>query len=219
MGTETRHLNIRYVSSESELLFQWAQRQSDDQYERGHDPYSGALMQAYLSIRKKTFPTYKGAVEFAQSENVEKGYAVAYKYGDNVGFPRTKSDFELVEKIKVMQKEMDCFHSDIRTRFMGSKSSSKKCVHCESTISKKSRKNVLATAARLADSSGKRANVQATDCPACGGNLLVTDTDKKRWTSLHERHNEAVKKHDALMQTAKKTATAWGYYIVAAVPS
>lgn len=219
MGTETRFINISFVASEQELLARWRILQTEDQYERGHDVYQGALTTARLSVSRKTFKTYKEAVAFAHEAEIDKGYAEAYKYGEGVGFPRTKADAELGEKIKAMQKEMDFFHTDILRRFLDSKSSSKKCAHCESIISKKSRKNVLATEARFARTSEQRMYGLVTDCPACGDNLLVTDTDKKRLASLTERHGAATKKYDAAFTVAKNTASAWGYYIVAAVPS
>lgn len=219
MGMEMCYLNVSDAVSKQELYAKWSIIQKDDERERGVDYYNGALTHADLSVSTKLFKTYKEAASFAQNTDLDKGDAVAYKYGEKPGFPRTKADLELVEKIKGMQKEVDFFHVDILKRFLDSKSASKKCAHCESVISKKSRKNVQVNAAKSAGRFEQRMYGEATDCPACGGNLLVTDTDKKRLVSLNTRHQEAVKKHDGALSAAKKTSPAWGYFIAAAVPS
>lgn len=220
MGMEMRYLNVCYASSEKELLGKWATIREDDERDRGEDPYNGSYAHAHLTVSTKSFNTYKEAAFFAQEADIDKGYAVAYKYGGKPGFPKTKADLELVERIRSMQLERDSFHVDILKRFLDSKSSSKKCAHCESVISKKSRKHVRSYSdTRESSSAALRLHTQATDCPACGGNLLVTDTDKKRLVSLTKRHQEAEGKHREALTAAKKNSPAWGYYIAAAVPS
>lgn len=220
MGTEMRYLNVSDAVSEQELRAEWASIQKDDERQRGIDPYNGALTHAHLSVSAKLFKTYKEAAAFAQEADINKGYAVAYKYGEKPGFPRTKADLELVQRIKTMQKERDSFHADILKRFLDSKSSSKKCEHCESVISKKACKHVHAySQSRASSSLDRQWYGEVTDCPACGGNLLVTDTDKKRLVSLTKRHQEAGTKYQVALTAAKKTSPAWGYHIAAAVPS
>jgi hypothetical protein len=221
MGTEIRYRNVSDVTSEKELFAKWAIIQEDDVRKRGEDSYNGAFTQVHLSVSRNLFKTYKEAVDFAQNRegDLNKGDAVAYKYGEKPGFPRTKADVELVERITVMQKELDYFYTDIVKRFIDSKSSSKKCAHCDSVISKKSRKHVAYSQTRSASIIERHAYGLVTDCPACGGNLLVTDTDKKRLESLTKRHREAVTKQQEALTSAKKNFPAWGYYIAAAVPS
>lgn len=219
MGTETRYFNLGDIVTEQELRARWSKMQDDDEHERGHDPYNGALTHADLRVSNKVFKTHRDASDFAHDADVGKGDAVAYKYGDKPGFPRTKADNELVERIACMQKEIDSFHVDIVKRFVDSKSSSKKCVHCDSVISKKSRQHIARSHGKASSVMDRHMFGEITDCPACGGNLLVTDTDKKRLESVTKRHREAVaKKHEALA-AAKKTSSAWGFVIVAATPS
>lgn len=218
MGTEMRYLNVGDAASEQELRARWATIQDDDRYERGADPYNGAFTEVDLRVSTKLFKTYKEAVDFAHAADISKRDAVAYKYGGKPGFPRTKAEVELVERIGVMKKERDGFYPDIVKRFLDSKSSSKKCAHCESVISKKSRMD-LRSCTQGRSMEERHLYGELTDCPACGSNLLVTDTDKKRLESLNKRLNEAVIKQQTALAAARKTSPAWGYYIAAAVPS
>ena len=228
MGTETRTFTFAKVKTESELRNQFKIQKSEDSYERGNGAYEGSLASINdLSIHRQSFATLEAARKFADNEFVEKRCAVALRYGDATkAFPYTEKDKALEAMVKKLDAELLTFENDILKRFVESKSASKKCTHCESVISKKSRERMAKEdfqreLNRIEGYFEKKDYIkERTSCPACGGNLLITDTDAKRKTSLETRQKEAAAK----LRSAKESFDAknkqeFGYLVIAACAS
>jgi DNA-directed RNA polymerase subunit RPC12/RpoP len=227
MGTDIREVTFSRCSSEQELFKRWRAAQQDSSYEVGHDSYSGSLANAHLSVsRHETFATLDAAFKFAnlESNGPDKREAIAYRYGDpSKVFPCTAKDRAVEEACTKLKQELDLFERSILLRFLASKSSSKKCSHCDSVISKKSRErlkhaNYAQQLQQLQGFERKDLIAEQTQCPACGHNLLMTDTDIKRRESLAKRVAEVTAKRHAAYQAFTAKSADYGYVVIAAVP-
>jgi hypothetical protein len=228
MGTTVRTFTLEGVANESELHQKYRALTQEDVHEHGHGHYQGSLSSIHgLTVSQKSFPTFDLARKVANNDFapiLSKGDAIAFKFGDSTkAFPNTAKDKALFELNKKLKHESITFENEILKRFVASKSSSKKCTHCDSVISKKSRErlakeNFLQTLDRM-DSYLDREDYKRmqSNCPACGGNLLVTDTDKKRKQSIEERLKESsVKLEKAKSDHELKIKQSYGYIILAA---
>lgn len=225
MGTETRTLDVENVGNWAELGKAWKELCRQDTYNRGHDTFNGSISHCDLELAQKKFPTHAAAANYLDSVNVEKRTALAVQYGSPVGaFPATQKEKELEKRLTDLQAELLLFEHEVLKRFVASKSASKKCTHCGSVISKKSRERMAAenfkeTYDRMDSGFDRRDYVrERTSCPACNHNLLMTDTDVKRKNSLIERVRKAEDQKRELLKTRKASAP-YGYLVCAACPS
>lgn len=222
MGTETRYLIFKDCTTRDSLIKAWRERVKEDQFDKGHGLYQGSIAHCDLSFHRNRFDTFERAEKLGHSIDVDKRQAVAIGYGQpEKAFPQKASDKKLVNDHATVEKGLENFDFEILQRFVAGKSSSKKCTHCDSVISKRSRQP-LARRPPTKDQeyfAYRDAIKELTSCPACGHNLLVTDTDKKRRESLEKRFKDLTAK----LAQAKKDFAAknppCGYFVVAACPS
>lgn len=225
MGAEYRTKVFEFCPSEAELRRRWSVAQREDQYERGHGAYQGSIGDTDLYVSRTTFKTFEDVQKFAQDQDIEKRSATAWRYGEGAPvFPATAKDRELEALVKKLSDELELFERSILLRFVQSKSASKRCTHCDSVISKKSREPLTRQDFRRTlstlDFIGQREYIaEQTNCPACGHNLLLTETDLKRRESLKTRHAEASKRLDKAKEDFKAKAKPYGYYVLACVPT
>jgi DNA-directed RNA polymerase subunit RPC12/RpoP len=229
MGAITRYVTFQRCPSEKELFRSWAATAEEDAYERGHESYSGSLHHAHLSVSRTAFKTEKEASQHADSDAVQdaqqKGTALAFRYGDpSKVFPLSAADKALVLRRTALQREFDEVENSVLKRFVASKSASKKCPHCDSVISKKSRvhlasENYAKKCERLKGFELRDYVHEQTACPACGYNLLLTDTDIKKRESLKVRLKDVSGKAHEAEQAFREKSEDYGYVIVAVVSS
>ena len=225
MGTTVKYFTLQGCSNESELQQNFRALKKDDLHDHGHAFYQGSLSSIHsFTISKKSFPTLDLARKSIDEDSVMKGDAIAFKFGDSTkAFPHSAKDKSLLDLNKKLKQESITFNNEILKRFVASKSSSKKCTHCDSVISKKSRerlsKESFTQNLDRMDSHFDREDYKRlqTSCPACGENLLITDTDKKRKQSIEERLKESsAKLEKAKADHEAKNNPSFGYIIVAA---
>lgn len=225
MGTETRTLDVENAGNWQELTKAWSDLCRQDTYNRGHDSYNGSISHCELELSQKKFPTREAASKYLDSVDVQKRTALAVQYGSPIGaFPATQKEKELEKRLTDLQTELLLFDHEVLKRFVASKSASKKCTHCGSVISKKSRERLAAenfkgNYDRMDSGFDRRDYIrEQTSCPACNHNLLMTDTDVKRKNSLVERARKAEEQKREIMKTRKAPAP-YGYLVTAACPS
>lgn len=227
MGAISRTFTFNFCASREELLKRWDRQQGEDVWDKGHGAYQGTIAHARLSISPRRFETLQAASNHADGEldHMSKGTAVAFYYGDGVPvFPATAKDRELVATVDKLTAELDNFELDILRRFVQSKSASKRCTHCDSVISKKSRERLvhgtyLARVNQLRDlRDALEEKRERTSCPACWNNLLTTDTDLKRRKSLEERLALVTDKLEAARKAFYAKSKPYGYYVAGMVP-
>jgi rRNA maturation endonuclease Nob1 len=147
-------------------------------YECGQGGYSGTLAEKYdLAFVRQDFKEEAEAEQYLE-ENAEKwGPALAVKVAEVHGlqrFPVTRADFTLQEKVQKLRANIDGFDKEVIERSRQQKAKNKACKKCYSQISLRA--------------------LESVDCPVCGGNLLITETDKKRRSRLYEKQNLLSKK-------------------------
>lgn len=196
--------------SEKELRL-WFREQLDEMaYEKGFDTYSGTWVTNHgLYIHPRAVASDAAAEDLCEKEFRKGGYVLAVRVGDfSRCFPETKADKALAEKAQELRRAVDLFDWTVLDRAQKAKSKTRKCPHCESSINvHKMDKPKLteceeATHAnvRIPSSFWSRGRMcvliwrNLTDCPVCGQNLLLTDTDKKTLASLVTRRDEAQRK-------------------------
>lgn len=223
MGAETRILQVADCATPALLQQRWRQLQDNDNYKRGHGAYQGSLGAVHdLDIASVRYPSLQAATAAAQAKYVDKRCAIAFGYGEPTkAFPVTSKDRQLVAQAEKLRKELGTFEYEVLKRFLQGKSKTKTCSGCGSAISQKSRKPLLVTAP---DMTQHPTNYQAREqaygyvsCPACHGNLLMTDTDKKRKEALTRRYHEAITKETAAKRAYLAKQTPPGYVIAATV--
>jgi predicted RNA-binding Zn-ribbon protein involved in translation (DUF1610 family) len=228
VGAESRHLTFQHCPSEKELFKRWAQAVAEDVYQRGHQAYNGGISHTELSVGRPAFKTRDEAFAHADSDAVydatQKRMAVAFRYGDpSKVFPLSAADKALVLKRETLQKESDEFERNVLKRFVASESASKKCSHCDSVISKKSRVRVASDnyARNCASLTGFELRDyirEQTACPACGNNLLMTDTDVKKQAALKTRLADLVQKVGKAETAFRAKQADYGYVVLAVAP-
>lgn len=227
MGAVSRSLVFNFCADPAELSKRWKKAQREDLWKRGHGPYQGSIGELDLSIAARHFDTLSQAQAYAQSEldMLDKRRAIAVRFGAKARiFPATERDRQLVAAHKALSEENVLFEREILLRFVRSKSASKRCGHCESVISKKSRERLArepyrATLDKLSSYLDRREYIASqTNCPACGNNLLITETDQKRKKSLEARLQAASQKLEAAEAAFKAKAEDYGYYVVGWAP-
>lgn len=223
MGTETRYLHFDRCNNPTELRARWREAVEADTYNRGHEIYNGSIRHAELSVNPVRFKDAKAAEAARDAYDVDKREAVAFGYGDpSKTFPQTAADKKLVETLAQLDKDLENFEFEVLKRFAHGKSASRKCTHCESVVSRKSRVRYAARPPSKSQEShfDYRDSVRMlTACPCCGGELLMTDTDKKRKASLSTRSADLHKKVTAAREKFFAKTASCGYYIVAGCPS
>lgn len=222
MGAEIRFLTFNDCSTRDKLFKAWRERVEEDQFNRGHGTYNGSIAHCDLTIHRNRFDTLEQAEKFAYQLDVDKRQAVAIGYGNpDKAFPQKASDKKLAADHAAVKKAVDNFEFEILQRFVAGKSSSKKCTHCDSVISKRSRQPLAKQPpSRDQDHFAYRDAIRdLTGCPACGHNLLVTDTDKKRRESLDKRFRDLTTKLDQAKKDFAAKNPPCGYFVAAACPS
>jgi len=228
MGAETRTITFENCASEKELFIRWRDAQREDQYQRGHDSYQGSIGETELRVSSRRFASEADAARNAWGDGTEiyKREALAFAYGDPAQvFPGTAKDRDLFKKHQELELSLKTFEHDVLRRFVASKSASKKCTHCDSVISKKSRQglasaNFLRDLERMTEPFAGRDYVhEQTTCPCCGHNLLMTETDIKRRAVLSTKVSELGKKVLEARTVHLSKVKPYGYYVIAVCPS
>lgn len=201
--------------------------QEEARFEHGNDYYSGTIAHATLyPVRGVSFKTREEALQFLEKKDINKGEVYAVKYGSNQTYPQSAADKKLEEQLKALEKEAHLYEFSLLERFMKAKSSSKKCGHCESVISKKSRESLFQFAKQAlsrTDSMMKSSDVadmkgELATCPACHRPLFETATDQAKKKSLDKRLSDYRQKSlDSKMKFKAKNAP-WGYVLFGFVP-
>lgn len=223
MGCQIRHLSFSPCSTPAELRKLWKETVEEDTYNKGHDTYNGSIRHVDdLDVHPVRFKTAKEASVAREGYNVEKREARAFAYGDPAkAFPMTAADKKMVTTLTALEKELEGFEFDVLTRFVKGKSASRKCGHCDSVISKKSRmpfalRPPVKTSSVLDYRDAIR---ELTACPCCGHELLQTETDKKRKTSLKTRVGDLAAKVTKAKAAHYAKHEPCGYLVIAGCPS
>jgi hypothetical protein len=225
VGASYRTKIFEFCPNEAELFRRWKAEQADDMYERGHGAYEGTIGHTDLRVSNRTFATLAEVRAFAENQHVDKRDAIAWRYGAGAPvFPATAKDRDLAALCQKLADEVELFEHSILKRFVLSKSASKRCTHCDSVISKKSREPLARQdfkrqLAQLSNPFERRDYIaEQTNCPACHHNLLLTDTDTKRRTALVTRSSEQARKLEQAKTEFLAKAKPYGYYVLACVP-
>lgn len=230
MGAETRYLTFDNCASEAELQKRWREAVEEDTYDRGHGSYNGSIRHVDSPyVHRVSYATREEAQKAASAMHVDKGSAVAFRYGDaaKCAFPQTERDKQQSKKLDELEKELFLFNNSILKRFVTSKSASKRCGHCDSVISKKSRERLAredyakqhAALARVGHFDARDYEAEQVNCPACNHNLLLTDTDIKRRQSLEARVKELRGKVEEARKDHLSKVKPFGYIVQAVAPS
>lgn len=198
---------------EPELKIWFRNKVAEQRYERGHDAYAGVWNDS-LKICPNVFATDKDATEWLQNNSDKWGAVLAVKVGNfTKAFPATKADQALVAQHAEIKARVDFFEFDVASRVRGQKSEKKGCGSCGSTINIKKMwlptRRDYESALQGGRSLGAgdsflrlRDKLQFVhyqgilDCPVCGANLLMTDTDKKQRAALCQKAAALTKKLD-----------------------
>lgn len=222
--------------SEKDLKDWFRQELSDMGRESGTGPYSGNwCTNQGLRIHPRAVASDKDAEALCEQQCDKWGSVLAVRVGDFAkSFPETKADKALVDKLQELSKAVDLFDWNVLDRSQKAKSKTRKCSHCESSINvHKMDKPTL----KEYESAGHdymhipsvfwmrgRRHLSLfrslTDCPVCGHNLLLTDTDKKALSSLVSRRDEAQRKlatAKAAYEAKQKNATNRPHWYVSAL--
>lgn len=222
MGADTRYLTFNDCNTKDAMLQKWRAAVHEDKYQRGHDAYQGSIGDVDLHFHPTRFPDFAAAQKFAHAQDVEKREALAIPYGDTTkAFPQTAADKKAVETLAALETALGVFEFEVLKRFVNGKSASKRCTHCESVISKKSRKSMALRPPQKTSSEldNRLAVRELTQCPACGHELLMTDTDIQRKASLKKRSDDMYVKVAAAKKAFEAKRAPCGYYVVAVCPS
>ena len=168
--------------SETDLKKAFTDYRKDKLEEFGNDSYGGhmGLVQG-LRIIDKTFATSYEAADWIADHQQKYSPAIAVKIGDfKNSFYSKPAVAKLVASMVELQAELSSFNTDILKRAKAAKSTMRGCKHCESRI------NI--TKFNPVDDSHNMSKV--TDCPVCGENLLVTDTDTARYVRTKAKWKE-----------------------------
>lgn len=132
-----------------------------------------------LLVTSKVFKTDDEAREWL-SDNTEKWEsAKAVKVGDfSKSFYAKPAISKLMTSIKLLKEELDCFDEAVYIRTKAAKSQMRGCKSCGSSIN---------VAKIKGPSFGEKSFRRLTDCPVCGSNYLITDTDKAKKSRLEDK--------------------------------
>lgn len=196
--------------SEKDLAAWFRQELSEMGRDSGTGPYSGNwCTNQGLRIFSRAVASDKEAEAVCEQQCDKWGSVLAIRVGDfSKSFPETKADKALADKLQELVQAVDLFDWNVLDRAQKAKSKTRKCAHCESSINvHKMDKPTLKEYQAAGDDyisvpsifwmRGRRHQSllrSLTDCPVCGYNLLLTDTDKKTLTSLSTRRDEAQRK-------------------------
>lgn len=193
-------------------LKEWFKRHVENlRYDKGHDGFNGTFSTCHgLNITQQKFKTEQEAYNFVSNNTDKRDAVMAVTVGDvSRVFPHTKADLALLGRLTTTRGEYENFEVDVLARAQAQKSAKKTCSHCGSSISlqhllpvkewkaAKVKNDVYA----LPGFTNWRGNLQQVfyrgpcDCPVCGKNLLITDTDKKRLARLGELLRELETKY------------------------
>ncbi len=178
------------VSSEKELMEAFRIHQKDlvDYY--GNDPYSGQLTKCGLKVCNISFKTSSEANDYISERTNKYGDAYAVKVGDfSKAYPQTKKEIDTFAKLKEVQKQIVDFDKDLVIRVKSSKSLFKGCTHCGSKVAVKF--------------------IQNTHCPVCNRELIKTQTDHKKITSLFQKENSLKEEIKAQKEKYKNVVAYW----------
>jgi len=169
-----------------EALATWfAERIEELRFEYGNDGYNGTLTTNNgLVFTGQAFSTESAAIRWLE-ESVEKwGPVLAVRYGD---WPELFEDSPkgrvLVTKRKELESARQTFEVDVIRRTKSGKSRTKGCKCCGSSI-----------AVSHIHETPRRDQQSAMECPVCGHEYLLTETDVKRRKSLETRLRDALQK-------------------------
>lgn len=171
-----------------------------------------------LTVVQRSFATVDEAECYADKV-LDKGDVLAMRVGDfKKRWPETKTQVALNEKLTSLTTESTEFEYRVLERVRKQKSGTKKCSHCQSSISVKALHLPALSELQIRDRSspdvysmyrmGRHlfANyLGLTDCPVCHKNLLMTETDHKNQASLKKRLAEtSVKALESKTEYAKQ---------------
>lgn len=197
----------RDACSTDELQLWFKEETARQRYQKGNDAYAG-VWESNLKILPQSFSTVEQAEDFIQKTSVKYGPVLAARVGDfSQVFPVSKADQTLVAQLEKVAKARLFFEFDVATRVRAQKSSKKTCSHCSSSINVQ--KLWIPTREQYRDAvSGStamgtppaaltiRGKVEfltyqgVTDCPVCGNNFMLTETDVQRKASLVAKEKE-----------------------------
>ncbi len=198
---------------EQALRIWFNEQLSDMAHESGTGPYSGNWCgNQGLHVHPNTVKTDAEAAALCERLCDKWGPVLAVRVGDFTKvFPQSKADKALSEKAQELTQAVDLFDWSVLDRAQKAKSKTRKCPHCESSINVKHM--CKPTAKEYEQASRELVNIplvfwqrgrryvplfrSLTDCPVCGKDFLMTDTDKKSLASLVRRRDEAAKKLQA----------------------
>lgn len=195
-----------------EELQQWFDEETARQrHERGHRVYAN-VWETHFKVLPQSFSTEAQACEFIQNNAVKWGAVLAARVGDfSQVFPVSKADKALAARLSEVTDARLFFDFDVATRVRTQKSAKKTCNSCSSTINVQklwmptrqeykqaaSRRDSLGTLPTALSIRGQLEFVtyqRLTDCPVCGKNLMLTETDLKRRDSLVTKEAELCSK-------------------------
>jgi hypothetical protein len=173
----------------SELRLWVKDRVNDMLHEHGHDTYAGhwGCKEPTVQVHEKRFESVEAAEEFISENNQKWDGLTACKAitTKQITFPHTKGDQELQRKRKELAdyifpigfQEMSGFEKEVVERIRKQKSKLKTCEHCSSRVAIK--------------------HIRHVNCPVCGKEFLLTDTDRKRVEAWQKKHANIKKKIQA----------------------
>lgn len=153
-----------------EVIKAWARDISATSAVEDGDSYSGEwnMCKGVSFDERKTFDSEAEAEDFIANNAIkwESLLAVPAKVRKELHetSPVDEKLTELKAQFAAIQREQHTQGSRVLARAKEGKSELKACKHCSSKVS--------------------LAHVRSTQCPVCGGNLLMTDTDDKQKTAL-----------------------------------
>lgn len=228
MGTEFS-VHREESCTEEELKKRFISLREDLRDRYGSDQYNGKMSQSRgLTITSKVFENDEVACDWLDSNAEKWGYALAVKVGTfKPLFPVTATDKKLVSTFETLKKDLENFDIDVAKRAKAQKSAKKTCVHCASVINlkhldvpnnwKAQRYSDFASAVVFTGEYYITSMRKLTDCPVCGKNLLLTDTDKKRKENMRTKLKDLRDKVIAArMAYDAKMKDKQGYWLIGA---
>lgn len=164
-------------------LQQWVREQAEDgAFKHGHEDggYWQTKNRGVVIVETTVYDDQAKAEEFIMNSYPEKSDPLVAV--PVMGIAILPFDIKLKDKVRVeleeayrqAQIELNQFHPALVARAKLGKSALKGCMHCSSKVSVQ--------------------HLKDTNCPVCGGNLLVTDTDGKKQASLEKKKQSAMQK-------------------------
>lgn len=248
MGTQISYLEFPNLTR-AEFLKEWEAKRQQDGYEYGHEMYSGSLVHVdNTEFAAKKFSNFKDAEAFLREAFVSKGHALVVQ----VGTPdeRPTKLLKLAQAKAESEFSLKAFAVSIAYRTFTQKSKSRSCSQCECSFSKKglslywtgmvkvmTKTPTEQDFAKLFDELAHRCEDDFEHrrmqrepltswflrCPVCRtGDFLVTDTDKKKATSLKAKQvkfaQDYAQAHKDYLAKLKSSKKEHGWALLAATP-